>query len=322
MSLRLYAVACEVYALETQADFVSRQSFPQTASREHLDYHAEVRGLSRGVAEKAKGTLRFAASEARETDLTISKGVSCVTQTGLEFVTTEQGVIPAGETWCEVSAEASEEGASGNSPAGSVCYFKLAPVGVTAVTNIAAFTGGCDAEGDDSLRARVLSSYKLLPNGANAAYYVSRVLDVDGVAAVCVLPKERGVGTVDVVFSCEGGVPGGELIESVFGMLQTEREICVDVLVRAPETRSVDVSIYVAVEDEYDFNTVADAVKTAISSLFGGERLGKSVYRAAIAAAAFSVPGVKNCVVSVPSTDVEINADILPLCGKLTVAQA
>ena len=70
LSLRLRAVAAELFSLEAQGEFLARQSFPQTATGEYLDRHALLRGLTRGSARKAKGTLRFylaeTAAEARE----------------------------------------------------------------------------------------------------------------------------------------------------------------------------------------------------------------------------------------------------------------
>ena len=69
-----------------------------------------------------------------------------------EFVTTREGLIPAGQKWCDVAAEAVRAGARGNIAAGSVCLMVLAPVGIAGVTNTAAFSGGCDAESDDALR--------------------------------------------------------------------------------------------------------------------------------------------------------------------------
>ena len=57
MAVRLYAAAAQIQALEVQAEWVSRQSFPQTAEGEMLDRHAETRGITRLAAERAKGAL-------------------------------------------------------------------------------------------------------------------------------------------------------------------------------------------------------------------------------------------------------------------------
>ena len=62
-AVRLYALAAELQSLLMQADWVLDQSFPQTAQGTYLDYHAETRGITRAAAEKAVGTLRFAAAD-------------------------------------------------------------------------------------------------------------------------------------------------------------------------------------------------------------------------------------------------------------------
>ena len=63
LSVRLYALAAQVYALEVQADWACRQAFPQTAQGEYLDRHAQLRGLERKEAVPAEGTVRFTAGE-------------------------------------------------------------------------------------------------------------------------------------------------------------------------------------------------------------------------------------------------------------------
>ena len=47
LAVRLYAVAAQVHALYVQSDWVTRQCFPQTATGEWLDQHAQLRGGER-----------------------------------------------------------------------------------------------------------------------------------------------------------------------------------------------------------------------------------------------------------------------------------
>ncbi|MBQ3404923.1 MAG: baseplate J/gp47 family protein, partial [Oscillospiraceae bacterium] len=203
MQVRLCAAAAQLHSLYIYNDWVRAQCFPQTASGEYLDYHAQMRGLSRNRAEKAAGTMRFIIDQQLPYDVPVAAGTICRTVTGLTFVTVEDRTIPAGELSCDVVCQAGEAGAEGNVPAAAVVYMVNAPVGVSSCTNIGTFTGGSDEESDDELRARVLSSYRSLPNGANAAYYREEALSISGVAAVKVLPKKRGLGTVDLVISAD-----------------------------------------------------------------------------------------------------------------------
>ena len=160
MALRLYAAAAQLSSLWAQADFVARQSFPQTAQGDYLDYHAEIRGVERAAASKAAGTIRFYIPSALENDLTIPEGVVCMTAAETGFVTTAPTEIKAGELYGDAAAQAVEAGASGNAPAFAISYMTLAPTGVSACANPEAFRGGAQAEDDNSLRKRVVESLK------------------------------------------------------------------------------------------------------------------------------------------------------------------
>ena len=320
MGLRLYAVAAELYSLWVQADFVERQCFPQTATGSYLDAHAQLRGLSRQGAVCAEGAITFTLGEVWTQDRTIEAGAACTTAAGTAFVTTEAGVIPAGETACTVPAQAVEPGAAGNVPAGSVTVMVLPPVGVASCSNAAAFAGGADAEGDEALRARVLASYKQLPNGANAAYYAALARSVDGVGAVEVLPKKRGVGTVDLVIAGAEGVPAQSLVAAVQALVERSREICVDVLVSAPETETVNVQLKLDVEANADFTAVSQAVEAALEGHFTGALLGRGVLLAEMGNLVYQVPGVKNYAFIQPAADLAPEAGTLPVLGQVAIS--
>lgn len=322
MSLRLHAVAAELFSLEAQADFVARQSFPQTAAGEWLDRHAQLRGLTRGAARKAEGTLRFFTETPAAGTLTVPAGTECTSAAGTAFVTTHDGVIEAGETECCVAAEAAAAGSGGNAPAQAVTCMILPPTGIAGVVNDAAFSGGSDGEDDESLRARVLSSYRLLPNGANRAYYKSRVMDQPGVAAVEVTPRGRGVGTVDIVFATDSGVPDAAKVSEIAEMLDRDREICVDIQVAAPSVHTVNIAAQLTAAAGYSFAQAKAAAEAAITEWFGGALLGKPVYRARLQALVMSAEGVENCVFSAPAQDYSGSPGVLPVLGTVSFSEA
>ena len=105
-AVRLYALAAELQSLLMQADWVLDQSFPQTAQGTYLDYHAETRGITRAAAEKAVGTLRFAAADKVTAACPIEKGTVCMTAEGVRFETTEDAAIAVGSQWVDVPAQA------------------------------------------------------------------------------------------------------------------------------------------------------------------------------------------------------------------------
>jgi len=322
LELRLYAAAAQLYSLWEQAAFVLRQSFPQTAVGEYLDRHAEVRGVTRRGAAPAEGTLRFSLSQASTRNVPIPMGTTCTDASGACFETTAAGTIPAGALFCDVPARAVEPGSAGNVPAQSVRFMVLAPAGVADCANPEAFTGGSDAETDDSLRRRVLDTYRRLPNGANIAYYETQALNIDGVAAVSVLPRNRGVGTVDVVIASETGMPSQALMDTVRETLEHQREICVDLDVIAPRTRTVNVTVGVTVDPDYDGDTVLETVRQTLRDYFSGALLGRPVYRAKLGDLIYKLEGVTNYKMTVPSSDVSALADTLPVLGTLRVTKA
>ena len=319
LAARMYAVAAQLWGLYVQCDWVNRQCFPQTAQGEYLDLHARLRGVERREATAAEGVLRFTVDAAGAADREIAAGTVCMTAGLTRFETVEAGTLEAGETFVDIRARALEAGSAGNVAAGTILQMAVAPVGVSRCTNPAAFTGGTDREDDETLRARVLETYRRLPNGANAAFYQQGALSFDEVAAAAVIPRPRGVGSVDVVVSTAAGAPSAELLEELEDYFEARREIAVDVQVRAPEMETVDVAVQVAAEENQDAQAVRDAVEAALRGWFDGRRLGQSVLRAALGELVFHVEGVANYALAAPAADVAVEADVLPRLGTLTV---
>lgn len=319
LSARLYAVAAQVCGLYAQADWVKRQCFPQTAQGEYLEHHAQLRGLERKQAVKAQGIIRFFVTEAAQTDRVIPVGTVCMTAGLVRFETVEEGVLPAGALSCDVFSKAAEAGAVGNVAAGSIVSMAVAPVGVSGCGNPQAFSGGWNAEEDEALRARILETYRRLPNGANAAFYQQAALTFDEVAAAAVLPRARGQGTVDVVAATRAGVPGQDLLEELTAYFQERREIAVDVQVRVPETVPVQVKVKVSAAQGQDSQKVLERVRQTLTGWFTGERLGQDVLLAKLGQVIYACEGVENYQITVPTADVSMTSGQLPVLGSLSV---
>ena len=321
MMVRLYALAAEVQSLLAQADWVLDQSFPQTAQGQYLDYHAETRALTRLPAARATGVLRFSAPSAAVTDYEIEAGSVAMTTGGARFETTEKAVLRKGETSVDVPARAVEAGANGNAIAGAVHVMSVYPVGVTRCENPEAFSGGSDEESDEKLRERVLESYRRLPNGANAAFYEQEAMRFPNVATAKAVGRARGIGTVDVYVSTHGGAPEEELLGEISAALQKKREIAVDVAVKVPTEKSIDVAAELEAEQGWTMREITDAAQEALQAYFTGERLGEPVYRAKLASILYSVPGVKNYHLLAPAEDVAVDATELPVLGEVRLTE-
>ena len=321
LSARMYALAAQVYALYVQADWVTRQAFPQTAEGEYLDYHAQLRSLERKPALPAQGTVRFTAGEAAQSDRSIPQGTVCMTAGLVRFATTQAAVLPAGELTVDVPVQALEPGTAGNVSAQTVVSMAVAPMGIASCTNPKAFAGGADGEGDEELRARILDTFRRLPNGANAAFYEQGALSFDQVAAAAVIPKPRGLGSVDVIVSTLAGTPGEELLEQLQDYFEQRREIAVDVQVKAPTPVTVNVAVQVKAKGGWDKTQVLDQVEEALEGWFDGKLLGQDVLLARLGSLIYGCDGVENYAVSAPAADLAVDADELPVLGTLSVEE-
>ncbi len=321
LAVRLWAVAAQLAALYSECGWSYRQAFPQTAEGESLDLHGQMRGLRRREGLCARGTLRFFLDYPVMEAVPIPAGTVCTDAGLVRFVTLEEAVIPAGETYADAPARAEQPGAAGNAPAGAVTLMTRAPAAVAGVTNPEPLTGGADPEGDEPYRARILDSYRRLPNGANAAWYEARTLEVEGVAAVSVLPRWQGIGTVGVVVSGVQGMPEPALLAAVEAVLQPAREIATDVTVLSPEAVPVPVAVEVTVARGYDPATVLLNLRTALTQYFTGALLGRPLYRAALGKLIYGVEGVENYVLTAPAADVAIGPQQLPVADTLSVTE-
>ncbi len=317
MALRFMALAAQLESLYYEADFVATQGMPQTASGGNLDYFASLKGLSRVPAKKATGTITFYGADGAYAF--IEKGTRCLGNNGMEYVTTEEKRLTAAQGSCTVAAEAAIAGAAGSIAAGGIVTMMLPPVGVKSCKNTVPFFGGKDAESDEELRKRVLMSYKTVINGGNKEYYKQLALSLDVIAAAQVIPRKRGAGTVDVIVSTHKNEPSDETIAKLQALMDENREVCSDVLVRAPQTVPIGVAATVTAKAGQSQKLVCDNVKIALQKYFVGERLGRDVLRSELEEIIASVPDVASYVLTQPEEDFLIDPNELPVIGAITV---
>ena len=319
LAVRFYAVAAQIYSLYVQEEWTRRQCFPQTATGEDLDKHAQLRGIARRQAAKATGTVRFYVNGQQETETEVPKGTVCMTAAGVRFLTTQTVAVKAGASYADAPVIADTAGAAGNVGANTIVFMALPPMRIVACANPKPLTNGLDQEGDEELRTRVLATYQRLANGANNAFYRQAAMSFDEVAAVTVLPKYAGVGTVGVVPAAQGGMPSKELLKEMQAYFDRVREIACEVTVLAPTEKKVELKLKLWAEGDQNFDTVADTVKQTLTGYFNGERLGQPLLRAQLTSLVFGVDGVANCEIVRPETDLKLDSKTLPVLSKLTL---
>ena len=138
-------------------------------------------------------------------------------------------------------------------------------------------------------------------------------------AAATVVPRPRGVGTVDVVVATQSGLPDQRLLAELTEYFEHRREIAVDLQVRAPETVTVNLRVKVAPQAGVELSRARAEAEQALRSWFGGSCLGKDVLRAKLGDLMFRCDSVANYTIVAPAVDVSVAADVLPVLGTVTV---
>lgn len=272
-AIRFHTLAAELERMSARLEQAETQAFPQTATGNTLDLHAQSRGMARKQAAFAEGTIVFSRAGAKGARL-IPKGTVCVTADGTEYVTTESITLADGEAQVSAKARAVHAGANGNAAVGTILRVRQL-MGLTA-NNPEPFTGGRDAESDQALRRRLLDAWSQLNTGINAAYYRQMAQSLDGVqSAVCC--EGELAGEIIVYLAGEDAKPMPDAF-----LLAAEKKLCelrepfATIQVQNAEILSTDISVAV----EYLPGTKADAadrlrqaMRASINSLAVGEKL-------------------------------------------------
>lgn len=276
IGIRLKIMAGEIHALQAYLAYIERQAFPDTAVGEGLEHHAAQRGLSRRLAEPAKGILTFSRGEALDYDVDIPKGVVCTTAgaSPLEFVTTESCILKAGKLSTTAAAEAVVPGQGSNAAEDTVCVLSTIPTGIESVTNTEAFTGGRDKENDDALRARVLACWGFSPSGSNAEFYRRCALACPGVGSASAIPREDGAGTVGVYIRGIDAAADEATLKAVQQELSDKREINVTVTVKHAQEMKKNVDVYVVPVAGCTQEAAQQAAEEAVRRYFTTLRIG------------------------------------------------
>lgn len=291
--LRFKAVASEIYAACTTADFALKQAFAQTATGEYLDRHAAMRSIKRKNAASAKGTLTFSVPQELENNVEIPKGTVCSVKGKplIQFATEETAVIPAGSLSVQAAATALSAGSAFNAEPGSVTVLVNPPASVSSVTNETAFSGGADQETDEALRSRVVDSYHTVSNGVNPKSFAEIVLTIDTITdALFIMDPEFNEYTL-FVRTENGDFPSPYVLEQIYDKLGI-LEVCGTGYDVALSQKS-EFSVYAAVRAMRgaDKERLAQEAEARIREVCSAQRIGREIPVSSIAAAVSGISG-------------------------------
>lgn len=280
IAVRMKVMAGEIFNAYSSLEWLKRQMFASSASGEYLDYIARERGIERRQATKAKGVLTFSVEEASSDPILIPRGTVVVTpgSNPLRFYTTEDAVLPLMTMSVSVNAEAEAAGFAGNILAGINFLPVSVPAEIVQIRNNSRFVGGADTETDSSLRERIKDTYYCVPNGMNKAYYQQLAKKVEGVKKVGVVSFARGAGTINVYVSGNEDDISQAVVDEVAQVIQSEREINLDVQVFAAVKSPYNLNVTVKAKAGYTQNDVTELIAQAFEEYLSTIPMGGKLY--------------------------------------------
>lgn len=254
------SLAVDVQYSQTNA---TNAAYSSTATGANLAQLAADAGLKPLLASAASGTVTFTAGAS---GATVPATVRVWTNASLGgapiyFSLAAQVVVPASGT-ATGAVTCTTPGALGNVVAGAIAYND--PVqGIIGVTNLAACTGGADAETDTALRTRLAATRTVL---YSAAAVQAAALTVPGCAYASLDDPHDGSGHTTLYAAAQDGTLASPLqalvqtaVDAVLPLTATNT-VAAFTLVRAVFQDSI------AVQAGYTANVVAAAVADAIAA--------------------------------------------------------
>jgi len=309
------------------------QAFPGLASEAWLDLHCKQVNIERLSETKASGTVYFMREETTG-NVRIPKDSIVKTKPDgqgnvYRFITTEDVILPDGETEVAVAVEAEDYGRGSNVTAGQITEIATTIPGVDSVENRSGWleSEGADEEDDESLRERYVLAWMEV-NGCTKYAYEAWSRSVAGVVAVKVMDQHpRGQGTVDVVLKGTAGIPTQDLIDAVDAVVQEKRPINDDVLVKAPGA----VNVTIEAELELTHGIPGDILQEAenrLNALFldpspvpdvSPLQIGDDMAIDRLVSVIMAVDGVKKINWTSPTGDIQVDDDELAVLESIVL---
>lgn len=284
IAIKMRVLAGEIYNAKVNFEWLKNQMFVTTASGEYLDYIAMQRGLERKQAKKAQGEITFSISQPIDHTIIIPKGTVVATEDEIpmRFVTTEAEEITQGNTLVSIYAEAEQAGSKGNIKVGQAVVLVSAPSEIETVINYYDFEDGEDAESDMALRERIRKTFTSQSNGTNSAYYEQLAMSVSGIAKAGVVPKVRGVGTVNLYVCGKDEQVSDEVLAEVQALVNRERELNVDVQVFHAGFKDYDLDVVVVPKSGYSMAEITEKLTNAFKEYISTIPIGGKLYLSSI----------------------------------------
>lgn len=298
-------------------------------------------------ATKAGGSVRFTASPAPSSDITIPKGtqVSTVATSAVPAViyeTSAATTIAAGNTYVDAAIACTQAGTIGNTGAATITVMKNLISGVTAVSNINPLVNGKDTETEEQRRNRFQEHIRTIARGTNDALVyaakTARLTDASGnvteevVSAQVTGPPSSGSAGAATVYIFNGttGASANLIAKSqqiIDGYTDSSGKLIpgykaagVIVTVLAATVVAQNVVGTVTIAAGYDPTTTKAAVADAVRQYMNALGVDENLVWAAIIEVMMGVPGVINATLTTPAADYNPATGAVVRPGTVTIS--
>jgi uncharacterized phage protein gp47/JayE len=211
----------QIYNTQQYIEETYNDIYISSASSNALDLHLADRGLTRGEATKATGTIRIGRSTVPSQTYTLPQltVVSTGDDTPIQFQTlSEVSINPStpidGEGYytVEVDVEALNAGDDGNVVSMAINTIVTTITGYNIVYNVTATSGGTDEESDANVRTRLLESQQVFDRGTRA-WFIQQAQEFSFVKDASLGIAEEGNGQVTVYLAGYGALTPTQITE-------------------------------------------------------------------------------------------------------------
>ncbi|WP_397458077.1 baseplate J/gp47 family protein [Pseudomonas asplenii] len=300
------------FGLYGYLDWIAEQILPDTADESTLERIAALRlHQPRKAAQAATGSVSFTAAAGAVLDV----DTLLQSNDGRSYKVTQGGTTSAGSNTAQI--QALDAGSLGNADAG-LTLFPVQPVqgiGNTFTVLAPGLSGGVAAESLESLRSRVIRSYRVTPHGGSAADYETWALECPGITRAWCRGNYLGPGTVGLFVMRDDDpvpIPDATQLALVQAYIEPLRPVTAELHVLAP----VQVPVTYTLRLVPDTSATRAAVEAQLRDLHKREGgLGETLLLTHIAESISSATGENDHLLVTPSADVPATTNQLLTFG-------
>ncbi|MGE8100290.1 baseplate J/gp47 family protein [Pseudomonas fluorescens] len=289
------------FGLYGYLDWIAEQILPDKADEPTLERIAALRlNQPRKAAQSARGAVSFSATAGAVLDVdTLLQSSDGRTYKVTAASTTSNGLN-------STTIAALDAGSLGNADAG-MTLIPVQPIqGIGGVFTVLApgLTGGIARESLESLRSRVIRSYRIIPHGGSAQDYETWALECPGITRAWCRGSYLGPGTVGLFVMRDDDpqpVPDATQLALVQAYIEPLRPVTAELHVLAPVQMPVTYNLRLTP----DTSAVRAAVEAQLRDLHNREAgLGETLLLTHIAEAISSATGESDHKLVAPAADV------------------